>query len=57
VHVVIRSVQAQPGTEVRLLGHEPGLPWRQQGADLRVELPSGLQLAPAYVLKLTPALS
>ncbi len=55
--VVIRSLGAQPGTELRLLGHETTLPWCQEGADLWVELPPGLQPAPAYVLKLNPALS
>ncbi len=54
-HVVVRSLRAQPGTLIRLLGHDHDLAWQHQGPDLRVDLPFTLPAAAAYAFKLYPS--
>jgi len=51
--VVIRNLKAQAGSAVELLGEAKPLAWKQQGADLEVELPATLPGKYAYVLRLS----
>ncbi len=41
--VVLRSVRAHPGSEIRMLGVEQPLAWRQDDAGLTIRLPDSLQ--------------
>jgi hypothetical protein len=52
--VKIGDLQAEEGTAIALLGHDPALNWRQDGPDLAVEWPPGARPAPAHALKLVP---
>jgi alpha-L-fucosidase len=51
--VVIRNLKAPAGSDVSLLGEAKPLAWKQQGADLEVELPATLPGKYAYVLRLS----
>ncbi len=50
--VVIRNLTAPAGSKVSLLGQAQPLAWKQEGDDLRVELPASLPGKYAYVLRL-----
>ena len=54
--VCIRDLRATPASEVRLLGSDAALQWRQSGDDLLVALPAQpLPDRPAHALRLSPA--
>lgn len=50
--IVIRSVNAKPGSQIFLLGDSKPLKWSKQGNDLHVQLPAVLPGEYAYVLQL-----
>jgi len=53
--VCVRGMRAAAGSEVRLLGHDERLKWRQRGDELIVRLPPPpLPDRPAHVLRLSP---
>jgi alpha-L-fucosidase len=51
--VRIRSLRAADGAEVRLLGIDERLKWRQSGDDLIVRLPAPLPDRPAHALRMS----
>ena len=51
--IAIEGLEAPDGARLQLLGDEVELTWRQSGADLRVQLPENLPLAPAHSLKIS----
>ena len=53
VEVRIRSLRAVAGVEVRLLGSDERLKWRQSGDDLIVRLPAPLPDHPAHALRMS----
>ena len=48
----IESLEAPADARIQLLGHHQDLVWRQDGADLSLQLPPGLPDAPAHALKI-----
>ena len=52
--VTVRSLEAAPGSSVRLLGHAGELSLEQDGGDLRILLPGPLPEIPAHAFVLTP---
>ena len=48
--ITIEGVEAPAGAEIRLLGRDGVLRWRQDGADLLIELPADLPESPAHSL-------
>jgi alpha-L-fucosidase len=50
--VLLHTVKAQPGSQVTLLGDPQPLTWKQEDADLRVQLPPTLPGQYAYVLRI-----
>ncbi len=48
--ITIEGVEAPAGAAIRLLGRDGALNWRQDGADLRIELPGDLPESPAHSL-------
>jgi alpha-L-fucosidase len=52
VEVCLRGVRATAGSEVRLLGHDQRLKWRQSGEDLIVRLAAPLADQPAHALRI-----
>jgi alpha-L-fucosidase len=53
VEVRIQGMRAPAGSEVRLLGHDDRLTWRQSDEDLVVQLPAPLPDQPAHALRVT----
>ena len=49
----IRNLHAAGGSEVRLLGIDERLKWRQSGSDLIVRLPAPLPDSPAHALRIS----
>ena len=49
----IQGLEAPATASIQLLGQNQSLPWRQAGADLRIQLPQNLPNAPAHSLKIT----
>jgi alpha-L-fucosidase len=54
VEVRIQGMHATADSEVRLLGHNERLEWRQSGEDLIVRLPAPLRDQPAHALSMAP---
>jgi alpha-L-fucosidase len=52
VEIRIPGMRVTAGSEVRLLGHEERLQWRQSGGDLIVRLPAPLPDHPAHALRM-----
>jgi len=50
--LLLHTVTAKPGSEVYLLGEAKPLKWKQEGADLRVQLPAALPGSYAYALRI-----
>jgi alpha-L-fucosidase len=50
--MLLHTVTAKPGSEITLLGDAKPLHWKQEGADLRVQLPASLPGSYAYVLRI-----
>ncbi len=50
--IAIESLDAPKRAEIRLLGRDAELSWRQDGADLRIELPDDLPDSPAHSLEI-----
>ncbi len=48
--ITVEGVEAPAGAAIRLLGRDGDLSWRQDGADLRIELPEDLPDSPAHSL-------
>jgi alpha-L-fucosidase len=52
VEVRIQGMRPAAGSEVRLLGYDERLTWRQNGEDLIVQLPAPLPDQPAHALRM-----
>ncbi len=50
--LLLHTVTAKPGSQVYLLGDPQPLKWKQEGADLRVQLPATLPGSYAYSLRI-----
>ncbi len=50
--LLLHTVTAKPGSEVTLVGDAKPLHWKQEGADLRVQLPASLPGSYAYVVRI-----
>jgi alpha-L-fucosidase len=50
--LLLHMVTAKPGSEVHLLGEPKPLKWKQEGVDLRVQLPATLPGSYAYALRI-----
>jgi alpha-L-fucosidase len=50
--ITVKALSPKTGTQVFMLGSADPLPWSQQGADMRINLPSTLPGEHAYVLKI-----
>jgi alpha-L-fucosidase len=48
----VRAISAAPGSKIYLLGDEKPLTWSQDGADLKISLPTVLTGKYAYALKI-----
>lgn len=55
--ITIKSLAPEAGTQIYLLGSAKPLTWTQQGADIKVNLPSTLPGQYAYVLRMTGPMS
>jgi alpha-L-fucosidase len=52
--ITIKSLWADAGTKIQMLGAGEDLKWCQSGKDLGLTLPEQLPRSYAYVLKVTP---
>jgi len=52
--VRVQGMRATAGSEVRLLGHDERLEWRQSAEDLIVRLPAPLPDRPAHAVRMAP---
>jgi alpha-L-fucosidase len=53
--ITIEGLEADNDTSVHLLGYENSLQWKQDGADLTIDLPSHVAESPAYSLRIAPS--
>lgn len=51
--IAIAGLDAPAGVAVQLLGRDGALRWRQDGADLRIELPQDLPQSPGHAVKIS----
>ena len=50
--IVVESLEIDPDADIQLLGRSADISWRQQGADLAIQLPQDLPDSPAHSLRI-----